>query len=422
MKKEKNIKVLHLSYSDLKGGASISAFRLHEAINNYTNIESKMLVVEKFSKDKNVYSFENKMNLFIYKVYNKVLFHLLKFQKKKKKISQSVNFFSILNLKSKIKKLKPDYIHIHWINSEMISIKTLSRLNYKKIWTFTDMWPFSGTEHYPDYNRYKKGYSASNKPLENYGIDFDRFVWNFKKKYFKNNFKIVCISKWLKDRAKESDLFKKSKIQVIPCAINTKIWLPINRNFSRKKLNLPQNKKIFLFSCSSGTLNKRKGFDVILKIFNRKKYLNDKYLVIILGDIDKQSLKKIKFKYKNYNNFYMGDVNFLKFVYCSSDLLLMPSTLEAFGQTAIEAGSCNIPTVGFKDTGLDNAIIHKKTGYLCPKNNIKGFEKGIDWSLKNKNKLNISKRKNIIKYFDYNIIAKEYQKIYLNQENEIYRR
>ena len=150
--------------------------------------------------------------------------------------------------------------------------------------------------------------------------------------------------------------------------------------------------------------------------------MNDKYLVIILGDIDKQSLKKIKFKYKNYNNFYMGDVNFLKFVYCSSDLLLMPSTLEAFGQTAIEAGSCNIPTVGFKDTGLDNAIIHKKTGYLCPKNNIKGFEKGIDWSLKNKNKLNISTRKNIIKYFDYNIIAKEYQKIYLNQENEIYRR
>ena len=35
-----------------------------------------------------------------------------------------------------------------------------------------------------------------------------------------------------------------------------------------------------------------------------------KNLVIILGDIDKQSLKKIKFKYKNYNNFYMGDVNF----------------------------------------------------------------------------------------------------------------
>ena len=72
----------------------------------------------------------------------------------------------------------------------MISIKTLSGLNYKKIWTFTDMWPFSGTK-LSEYNRYKKGYSVSNKPLENYGIDFDRFVWNFKKKYFKNSFKIV---------------------------------------------------------------------------------------------------------------------------------------------------------------------------------------------------------------------------------------
>ena len=55
----------------------------------------------------------------------------------------------------------------------------------------------------------------------------------------------------------------------------------------------------------------------------------------------------------------------------------MPSTLEAFGQTAMEAGICNIPTVGFKDTGLDNAIIHKKTGYLCPKITLKDSKKEL---------------------------------------------
>ena len=84
----------------------------------------------------------------------------------------------------------------------MISIKNIGTLNYKKVWTFTDMWPMSGTEHYPDYNRYINGYNSLNKPNENYGIDLDKFVWEKKKKYFKNSFKIISISGWLKKKIK----------------------------------------------------------------------------------------------------------------------------------------------------------------------------------------------------------------------------
>ena len=95
----------------------------------------------------------------------------------------------------------------------------------------------------------------------------------------------------------------------------------------------------------------------------------------------------------------------------------MPSKLEAFGQTAIEAGSCNIPTVTFKDTGLDNAIIHKKTGYLCQKITLSIY-KIIFWSLKNIKKLKRMTRNEIKKNFSYKVISNKYKKIYLNSLNE----
>ena len=71
----------------------------------------------------------------------------------------------------------------------------------------------------------------------------------------------------------------------------------------------------------------------------------------------------------------MGNSLILRKLYSAADLLLMPSTLEAFGQTAIEAGSCNIPTVGFMNTGVQESIIHKKTGYIAKFSDIKRPQK-----------------------------------------------
>ena len=418
LQKNKKLKILHLSYSDILGGAAISAYRLNCALRKYTRLDSNMLVVKKYSDNKNVHSFESDFNLKLYYFINKIFFHLLKFQKKKNKISQSINLTSIINLKSKIAKFDPDIIHLHWINNSMISIKNIGTLNYKKVWTFTDMWPMSGTEHYPDYNRYIKGYNSLNKPDENYGIDLDKFIWEKKKKYFKNSFKIISISDWLKKKINQSFLFRKNKVNVIPCTVDTKVWKPKSKAKCKKKLNLHKYENLLLFSCSTGTIDKRKGFDTILKIFNKKKYINNKYLVVIIGRVDENSLKKIKFNFKIYDDFYMGDVNFLRDIYCSCDLLLMPSVFEAFGQTSIEAGSCNVPTVGFNRTGLETAIIHKKTGYLSRHNSIDDFEKGIGWSLNNIKKLKKTTRKYINKIFSYKVIAKEYEKIYLNLNDE----
>ena len=103
---------------------------------------------------------------------------------------------------------------MHWVNNELISIKQISKIEVPIIWTFNDMWPMCGGEHYSENNRYKLGYNKTIKTNEEEGIDLNRYLWNLKK-YWGNNIKlIVCISNWLKKKTEESKLFNNYKLNM----------------------------------------------------------------------------------------------------------------------------------------------------------------------------------------------------------------
>ena len=62
----------------------------------------------------------------------------------------------------------------------------------------------------------------------------------------------------------------------------------------------------------------------------------------------------------------------------------MPSLIESFGQLALEAASCGVPTVCFENTGVTEIVQHLKTGYVAKNNSEADFKNGIEWCLKNK--------------------------------------
>ena len=87
--------------------------------------------------------------------------------------------------------------------------------------------------------------------------------------------------------------------------------------------------------------------------------------------------------------------------------------LEAFGQVALEAASCNLPTVAFDNTGIADIIRHKKTGYLAKFLDIEDFAKGVDWFLKDNNKKNNNNIRNYVKNrFSIDHIVDKYKYIY----------
>ena len=61
----------------------------------------------------------------------------------------------------------------------------------------------------------------------------------------------------------------------------------------------------------------------------------------------------------------------------------MPDDVKEFGIVALEAGSCGVPVVASNIQGLQDSVIHGKTGYLVEEEDVDGFVRRItDMNLK----------------------------------------
>ena len=415
------MKILHIGYSDKLGGAAIAMMRLHKAM-RISGINSQVLVGDKLSDDEHVIGPKSDYEKYINELKIKIVRQKKYFYTHDGKYSHSLNLLKS-KLDSKIKKINPDIINLHWINNEFISIKEISKLKIPIIWTFNDMWPMCGGEHYVEDDRFILGYDKTQKRLDEKSFDLNKYIWLKKKKYWKSKIQhVVCISNWLKKKAQQSDLFKNHNTSFIPCVINSKDWIQSDKFDAKEKLNLPKNKKILLFMSTNGVKDQRKGFKFIKSYFDHmSKFRSDILLLNVGNNID---INVEGSNIMNINKIFNGDPNNLKLYYSASDVLLAPSILEAFGQVATEAASCGIPSVGFDNTGLEDTILHKKTGYIAKYLSQDDFNNGLNWILEK-----IGKDRNYFKAhcinfvkdnFSSEIITKKYIDIYknvLNNEN-----
>ena len=62
--------------------------------------------------------------------------------------------------------------------------------------------------------------------------------------------------------------------------------------------------------------------------------------------------------------------------------IIHKNSVEGFGIAFIEAAQYGIPSIGGKDGGADDAIIHEKTGLICDGNNLDDIYSSIDNLLK----------------------------------------
>ncbi len=56
-----------------------------------------------------------------------------------------------------------------------------------------------------------------------------------------------------------------------------------------------------------------------------------------------------------------------------ADVFLLPSELESFGLSALEAMACGVPVVGSDAGGLPEVVRHAETGYLLPVGDVEGM-------------------------------------------------
>ena len=405
------MKILHVGYSDTKGGANIAMMRLHHSLIKQ-KIDSKVLVVEKLSNDPNVLGPSRSLELIINDLKQILVRQKKYFFKNNEIYSHSVNFFKSSILK-KINEINPDVVNLHWVNNELLSIEQIGKIKKPIVWTFLDMWPMCGGEHYTNTSFYKEGYAKNNDNKNKSLFDLNSYLWKKKMNYWNNkSIYVVCISEWLKKKAQESQLFKDSKIYKINCDIDPDIWKPVDKKTARQILNLPKDKKLFLFVSTNGVNDLRKGFKFIDNSLKKILEQRNDFELIVVGK--NKGIENKPYKFKIIDNISGQNTNELRLLYSACDILLAPSLMEAFGQVASEASSCGTPTVAFNDTGLSDIINHKKNGYLSKYLDQDDFTKGVEWLLSNIENENIVS--NCLEIFNEKFsnltISKKYIEIY----------
>lgn len=390
---------MHISTNSLNGGAGIAATRIQEAI--YKNKSFNSIFYSEYFKNQNLnfYYFENKLRTFYRRSLCKIFRILIQKNSFLKKNIESYSFLPIIP-SNNLQKFKADIYNLHWVQHEFLSLREIKKLPKGRIvWTLHDCWLLSGTTHYPD---------KINKPK--YYKKLNRFLKNHKEKLVKEkDIQIVAPSNWMKKLVLKNFKNFTPKITVIPYPVPDIFFKKYSKTLSRKKLNLPQDKIIILFSSLSGE-DERKGLNKVCELLLNKEIKKSNILFITIGQIN--NLKKFR------NLIHLGIIKNqqdLLEIYKASDIVLVPSIIDNLPQVALEAQACGKPVVGFKSGGIEDIVVNGKTGYLSEEKNIAKLIDSINLVIKNglyknKNSLEISKRAK--RLWGSEIISKSYVNLY----------
>lgn len=389
------MKVLICNTLESKGGAAKAAYRIYESVKQQ-GVDA--IYVYKYKDGEESKSIIPKIDAI-----PKYLFS------NNRKIPFSTSIFSFGGQKL-IKKYNPDIVHLNYINMGMFSIKEIGQINKPVVWTIHDSWAFTGGCHLPnDCQRYKN--SCGNCPaLESKKTDdLSNFVFNQKLKYWKGkNIHLVCPSKWIMSKAKESPLFEKDNIHLIHNPINTDIFKPMDKRISKQKYNLRADKHYILFGAINPFEDPNKGFHLLIESLKRVKTPNIELLVF--GS--QTNIPKIKSKFPIKNIGFVKNENDLAYLYSAVDITVNTSISENLPNTIIESLACGTPCIGFRIGGIPDIINNKILGKVVSPFNVLEFASSIDSEIGKEsiNKKEISN--NIEKRFGYNTISKEYLSLY----------
>ncbi len=205
------------------------------------------------------------------------------------------------------------------------------------------------------------------------------------------------------------------QVQVIPCGVDLKLFVPQNRQSARKKLGLKQDSPVLLFV---GRLDPFKGPDLLLRAAAMME--EDAQIVIVGGklrdDKELQELRKLAAQLKISRRVqFLGaqPQQELPTIYSAADVTVIASYHESFGLAAVESLACGTPVVATRSGGLTTIIRDSETGYLVPR--CPGFfAERLDGLLRNPNllaQMRLAARPSVLQ-FSWKNVAEQMRNLY----------
>lgn len=281
------------------------------------------------------------------------------------------------NLICKIKRIKPDLIHLHNLHGCFLNLPMLFHFLKKNgtpiIWTLHDCWAFTGQcSHYTisGCSKWQDGCHHCLQYRRQYPesyVDRTQIMWKLKKKWFSDvpSMTLVTPSVWLAEEVRKSYL-KEYPIKVINNGIDLNLFKPSPSDF-REKYNCVG---YFIVLGVAFGWGERKGLDVFIELSKR---LSSDYKIILVGTderIESCLPSNIISIHRTNNQKELAEI------YTAADVFANPTREENFPTVNIESLACGTPVITFK-TGGSPEIPDKTSGIVVEWNDTDGMEKAI---------------------------------------------
>ena len=379
------MKIVHISSSD-SGGAGKAALRLHKALLSQ-DIDSRLLCLHKSEESPNVYQIDEPL-------WSKIIRHIpLPIAQNKysgfiRRHGQNYECLSfpeaVYDISSHPILKDADIINLHWVGSMLNYPKFFRKTDTPIIWTLHDMNPFLGCAHY-------MGDKNKNIVL----LNFEEKLQGKKTKAIKQhpNITVVNLCKWMMEYSSASEAFSDRRHVIIPNSVDTNIFCPRRKEYSREVLGIPNELPVLLFSAQAATY--RKGIDFILESIPQ---IKRKCYYVMVG-IPPKDLKKTTLHC-------LGSVKdelLMSIIYSAADALLLPSREDNLPNSMLEAICCGTPVISMPNGGMRDVINNMENGILAEDISVKSFTNAINTFLDR------------MEIFDSMHIAQESHKLYAPQ-------
>ena len=390
------VDVLHLSTSDIDGGAARAAYRLHHAL-RLIGVNSQMLVQSRASRDTSVSAAYRKRSLGSIGARLRPGADRIPFVTHQN--AGSVHFSTqwiAERVAHQVHRRAPNVVHLHWICDGYLQIESLPRLGQPIVWTLHDMWGFTGGCHYSEgCDRY--GDSCGRCPQLPSGREKDvsRWVWRRKARAWRDwPVVVVSPSRWLAECARQSSLLAALPIHVIPHGLDLALYRPVERQRARALLRIPDDgRRLVLFGAVSAAADRRKGFDLFNRAVARlmeSGTCTERVRLATFGADPSEITGDLGMACTHLG--VLRDDLSLVLAYSAADAMVVPSREEAFGQTASEALACGAPVVCFDTSGLREIVDHGVNGYRAVCYDPGDLARGIAWVLEDEHRVRLLTR------------------------------
>lgn len=376
------LRVLHLSTSDIRGGAAKGSYALHQALRR-AGVDSQMLVGRKHSDDPHVGELCRIAAAVVERARGTLDALPLHIYQKSDDSFWSVGWLS-RRIDRALDQQAPDLVHMHWTGGGFLPVNALAGLRRPVVWTLRDMWAFTGGCHY---TAGCDGYEAQcgrcpqlSSDKEN---DLSRRMWRHKFAAWQQfDVSVVAISSWLADCARASGLFNHATIDVIPNGIDTSVFRPYPRNQARAVLGLAPGRRHVVYGALGALSDRRKGYlELVQALQQINAFTSDNDIVLsVFGNASPAEMPAMNIEVRDFGP--INDDRTLAMLYAAGDVMIVPSLQEAFGKTLVEAMACGTPVVAFNSGGPADIVVHRETGYLAEAFEPTDLARGIAWCIK----------------------------------------